>query len=159
MKRLNVAVLAFVAALVLLPTSAAAGVAVPTEKDPVAAARAVRLAEKLRCLVCQNQTIADSSATLAQDLRKQIAEQIAAGKTDDQILDYMVARYGDFVLLRPRLTVETLLLWFTPFALLLAGLIFAIRAGLRRKTASAEEAGLSEDERRRAEGLAAGLER
>ena len=71
----------------------------------------------------------------------------------------MVARYGDFVLLRPRLTVETLLLWFTPFALLLAGLIFAIRAGLRRKTASAEEAGLSEDERRRAEGLAAGLER
>jgi cytochrome c-type biogenesis protein CcmH/NrfF len=73
----------------------------PTERDSVAAARAVKLSEKLRCLVCQNQSIADSSAELAQDLRQQIREQIAAGKTDDEIIAYMVARYGDFVLYEP----------------------------------------------------------
>ena len=94
--------------------------AVPTEMDPVKAARAVKLAEKLRCLVCQNQTIADSNAELANDLRTQIREQIAAGKTDDQILDYMVARYGDFVLYQPPLKPTTILLWGGP-ALLVVG--------------------------------------
>src|SRR5262249_39597466 len=88
--------------------------AVPTAQDPVAAARAVKLAEKLRCLVCQNQSIAESNAELAQDLRRQINEQIAAGKTDQQIADYMTARYGDFVLYQPPFKTTTLLLWIGP---------------------------------------------
>ncbi len=94
--------------------------AVPTEKDSVAASRAVKLAEKLRCLVCQNQTIADSNAELAQDLRRQVHEQIAAGKSDDEIVDYMVARYGDFVLYQPPVKATTVLLWAGPALLLLA---------------------------------------
>ena len=98
--------------------------AVPTEKDPVAAARAVALSEKLRCLVCQNQTIADSNAELAADLRRQIKEQIAAGKSDKEIVDYMVARYGDFVLYQPPVKSTTLLLWAGPagFSIYLFGL-------------------------------------
>jgi len=148
-------------AIVLLLAPAAAWAVEPDEilADPRLEARARALSGEFRCLVCQNQSIDDSDAPLAKDLRILIRERLKAGASDSEVRDFMVARYGDFVLLRPRLTVETLLLWFTPFALLLAGLIFAIRAGLRRKTASAEEAGLSEDERRRAEGLAAGLER
>ena len=155
MKSLNVVMLAFVAALVLLPTLAAAGVAVPTEKDPVAAARAVRLAEKLRCLVCQNQTIADSSATLAQDLRKQIAEQIAAGKTDDQILDYMVARYGDFVLYQPPVKTTTLLLWAGPALLVAIGFIVLARA-VRSRRATSDAPALSAEERERVARLLSG---
>ena len=91
-------------ATVLLLTAAplaSAGEAVPTENDPVAAARAVHLANELRCLVCQNQSIAESNAELAVDLRRQIREQIAAGRSDGEIVDFMVARYGDFVLYRP----------------------------------------------------------
>ena len=94
--------------------AAVAADAVPTEMDPVKAARAVKLAEKLRCLVCQNQTIADSNAELANDLRSQIREQIAAGKTDDEILAYMVERYGDFVLYQPPFKPTTILLWGGP---------------------------------------------
>ena len=97
-------------AIALSPILLLAADAVPTENDPVAAARAVAL-RKLRCLVCQNQTIADSNADLAQDLRRQIREQIAAGKSDREIVDYMVARYGDFVLYQPPLKPTTLLLW------------------------------------------------
>ena len=86
----------------------------PTEKDPGRGSARVTLAEELRCLVCQNQTIADSNAELALDLRRQIREQIAAGKTDDEIVDYMVARYGDFVLYQPPVKATTLLLWAGP---------------------------------------------
>jgi cytochrome c-type biogenesis protein CcmH len=111
----------FVVLCALIAPAAVAADAVPTEMDPVKAARAVKLAEKLRCLVCQNQTIADSNAELANDLRTQIREQIAAGKTDDEILDYMVARYGDFVLYRPPLKATTVMLWLGPLALLLVG--------------------------------------
>ena len=100
----------------LAALAALAADAVPTEMDPVSAARAVKLAEKLRCLVCQNQTIADSNAELAHDLRRQIREQIAAGKTDDEIVDYMVARYGDFVLYQPPFKATTMLLWAGPGA-------------------------------------------
>ena len=88
-------------ALLAAPIDAGAADAVPTEKDPVAAERAVRLGEKLRCLVCQNQTIGDSNAELAVDLRRQVREQIAAGKSDTEIIDYMVTRSGDFVLYQP----------------------------------------------------------
>ena len=91
------------AALTAAPLAAFAADAVPTEKDPVSAERAVKLGEKLRCLVCQNQTIGESNAELAVDLRRQVREQIAAGKSDEDIIQYMVARYGDFVLYQPPL--------------------------------------------------------
>ena len=114
-------------ALLLALALAAAGApalaaeAQPTGRDSVAAARAVKLSEKLRCLVCQNQSIADSNAELAQDLRGQIRDQIAAGKTDDEIVAYMVARYGDFVLYEPPVKPTTVLLWAGPALLLVAG--------------------------------------
>jgi cytochrome c-type biogenesis protein CcmH len=95
-----------------------------------------RLAAELRCLVCQNQTIADSSAGLAVDLRQQIREQIRRGASDREILDYMTARYGDFVLYRPPLKTTTALLWFGPAVLVAAGagiLIVVLRR--RRKLA------------------------
>src|SRR3954470_10775888 len=119
MTRSSLGAILFAAALSLLPLAAFAAQAIPTDKDPVSAARAVKLAEKLRCLVCQNQSIADSNAELAQDLRRQINEQIAAGNSDDQILDFMVARYGDFVLYQPPVKGTTLLLWGAPALLLL----------------------------------------
>ena len=107
--------------LAAAPLGAPAGEAVPTENDPVAAARAVHLANELRCLVCQNQSIADSNAELAVDLRRQIREQIAAGKSDSEIVDFMVGRYGDFVLYRPPFKASTVALWVGPFVLLALG--------------------------------------
>src|SRR3989304_8871492 len=88
--------------------------------DPRLEKRAMALAEELRCLVCQNQTIADSNAELAVDLRNQIREKLKAGMNEAQIIEYMVARYGDFVLYRPPVKATTLPLWIGPFALLLA---------------------------------------
>ena len=95
--------------------------AAPAAEDPVLEARMVRITGELRCLVCQNQTIADSHAGLAIDLRNQMREMIKRGDTDAQIIDYMTARYGDFVLYRPPLQANTGLLWFGPAAMLLAG--------------------------------------
>jgi len=105
------------------------------------------LEEKLRCLVCQNQTLADSNAELAGDLRKQVAEQVAAGKTDEQIIEYLTARYGDFVLYDPPFKARTVLLWVGPFALLLLGGA-ALVVVLRRRRAAPEEAPLAPDEKR-----------
>jgi cytochrome c-type biogenesis protein CcmH len=135
MKRaVNLVVAALFALAALAPVAAAAADAVPTDMDPVAAARLVKLSEKLRCLVCQNQTIADSNAELARDLRQQIREQIAAGRSDDEIARYMVDRYGDFVLYQPPVKGTTLLLWAGPALLLFAGFFFLIR-NLRRRPA------------------------
>jgi cytochrome c-type biogenesis protein CcmH len=89
--------------------------------DPAVEARLKNLAEELRCLVCQNQTIADSSAPLAYDLRNQIRAQIAAGRSDDEIRAYMVDRYGDFVLYRPPFKATTAALWLGPFLLIAVG--------------------------------------
>jgi cytochrome c-type biogenesis protein CcmH len=99
------------------------------------------LAEELRCLVCQNQTIADSSAPLALDLRNQIRAQIAQGRSDEQIRDYMVERYGDFVLYRPPFKASTALLWVGPFALLALGIGVAVLMVRRRRSVRAIEAG------------------
>lgn len=88
---------------------------------PASSERLKRLSEELRCLVCQNQTLADSNADLAVDLKRQIETLLAQGQSDSQILDYMVARYGDFVLYRPPLQSNTWLLWFGPFAMLAGG--------------------------------------
>jgi cytochrome c-type biogenesis protein CcmH len=129
--------------------------AVPTEKDAVAASRAVKLSEKLRCLVCQNQSIADSNAELAQDLRRQIHEQIAAGKSDGEIVDYMVARYGDFVLYEPPVKPTTMLLWAGPTLLLLGGIAVLVRI-VRARRVQPEAAPLSAAERERAAKLLAG---
>ena len=94
----------------------------PVLAEPTLEQHVTRLSEQLRCLVCQNQTIADSHAQLAIDLKNQVREQLAGGASDQQVLDYMVQRYGDFVLYRPPVKPVTWLLWFGPLAMLLAGL-------------------------------------
>lgn len=147
----------FLALLLALPLAAGGAEAIPTEQDPVAAQRAVRLAEQLRCLVCQNQSIADSNAELAGDLRRQIREQIAQGRSDGQIVDFMVQRYGDFILYRPPLKTTTVLLWLGPALLLVMGLAILARQ-LRRRRAREAEPQLSEEERVRAERLLASAE-
>jgi cytochrome c-type biogenesis protein CcmH len=136
-------------------TTAMAAEAVPTAQDPVAASRAVRLSEQLRCLVCQNQTIAESNADLALDLRQQIREQIAAGKSDDEITEYMVNRYGDFVLYRPPFKTTTLLLWLGPAVLLILAMLVLARV-LRARRAADEQPPLSPEDRERAARLLAG---
>ena len=93
-----------------------------TATDPALERRVLAIAAELRCLVCQNQTIADSHAELAQDLRRQVREMLQQGKSEREILDYMTARYGDFVLYRPPLQSNTALLWFGPAALMVGGL-------------------------------------
>jgi cytochrome c-type biogenesis protein CcmH len=134
---------------------AAADEAKPTEQDPVAAARAVKLSEQLRCLVCQNQTIAESNAELAVDLRRQVREQIAAGKSDAEIIDFMTARYGDFVLYKPPLKATTVLLWAGPALLLVVGIAMLVRV-IRSRRALADEPPLTPAERERAARLLAG---
>lgn len=114
----------------LLPTYAMAGEAQDLAEDPVLEKRMIGLAEKLRCLVCQNESLASSHSELAEDLRREVREQMAKGMSDEQIIDYLVARYGDFVLYQPRVKASTLLLWFGPFLLLGGGaamLIFQLR--------------------------------
>ncbi len=103
---------------------ALANEAKPVAANPALEKRAMAIAEELRCLVCQNQTIADSSAPLAVDLKNQVREKLEQGLSDKDILDYMVQRYGDFVLYRPPVKTTTWLLWFGPFLLLLGGIIF-----------------------------------
>ena len=121
--------------------------------DPVAGKRLQGLYEELRCLVCQNQNIADSNAELAQDLRREIRGMIQAGKSDKEIIDFMVTRYGDFVLYRPPVKGITLLLWGGPIALLLLGL-FALQRYLRQRARRmAEDRPLSAAETSRADAL------
>ena len=113
---------AAMALLAAVGTAAWAAEAPPAAADPVAEARMMAIAAELRCLVCQNQTIADSHAELAVDLRNQVKEMLKRGDSDQMIIDYMTARYGDFVLYRPPLKATTLVLWFGPGLLLLGGL-------------------------------------
>jgi cytochrome c-type biogenesis protein CcmH len=133
-----------------------ANTAVPTDKDPVTARRELEIAQQLRCLVCQNQTIADSNAGLAVDLRQQVREQIAAGRSDREIINFMTDRYGDFVLYQPPFKATTVLLWVGPLLLLLIGAFVVLRAiRARRRTAAAP---LSDEERARAAALLGGKE-
>lgn len=110
--------------------------AAPAAADPVLEARMTRIAAELRCLVCQNQTIADSNADLAQDLRRQVREMLAKGDDDATIIRYMTDRYGDFVLYRPPLKATTLLLWFGPALMLLLG-VGALVVVMRRRARAA----------------------
>ena len=117
--------------------------------DPVLEERARDIGKSLRCLVCQNQSIDDSDADLAKDLRRLVRERLIAGDSDDEVTAYIVARYGDFVLLKPPLKAKTLLLWFGPAAILLiagAGVIVFVRRQARAQMAAAP---LSDEERRR----------
>jgi len=116
-----------------VPLSAGAKEAAPVADDPVLEARVMRISAELRCLVCQNQTIADSHADLAQDLRGQVREMLKKGQSEAQILDYMTQRYGDFVLYRPPVKSTTALLWVGPALLMLGGLV-VLAVVLRRRS-------------------------
>jgi cytochrome c-type biogenesis protein CcmH len=128
--------------------------AAPAAADPVLEQRVMTLSAELRCLVCQNQTIADSNAPLAEDLRNQVREKMRQGISDSQIIDFMVARYGDFVLYRPPLKLTTVLLWFGPLLLLAAGFVVLLRRVLRRRPAPDLE--MTAAEKKRARTLLAG---
>lgn len=121
--------------------------------DPALEARARALSAELRCLVCQNQSIDDSDADLARDLRVLIREQLVQKKSDQEIMDFVVARYGEYVLLKPRLSGKTLILWFLPFAVLLAAAGGMLAA---RRRSAAEEAGLTPEEQARVDDLLKG---
>jgi cytochrome c-type biogenesis protein CcmH len=132
--------------------------AAPAADDPVLEKRVMKLAAELRCLVCQNQSLADSNADLAIDLKNQVRSQIREGRSDAQIRDYMVARYGDFVLYSPPWKAATALLWAGPFLLLVAG-AFALVMYLRSRRARVVTTELTADEHARAQALLGGKER
>ena len=138
-----------IVALLLALSAALAGAkeALPEAADPALEARMTRITAELRCLVCQNQTIADSNAGLAVDLRRETRAMLRQGKSDAEIIAYMTARYGDFVLYRPPLKASTLGLWAGPFVILAFGAWLLLRR-LRRRPAAEPE--LSEAERARA---------
>ena len=122
----------------------------PAADDPVLEQRLMRLASELRCLVCQNETLADSRADLAADLRSQIRDQMKAGRSDEEITTWLTQRYGDFVLYRPPVKSTTVLLWFGPFVLLVAGIAWLL-VYLQRRRAVAPQ--LSADDHARAQAL------
>ena len=126
--------------------------AAPLAADEATEQRLVDISSELRCLVCQNESLAGSRAELANDLRREIRSQIKAGKTNSEIMEFMVNRYGDFVRYRPPLKVSTLLLWFGPALLLLGALAFLVRY-LRRRNQGISDAPLSDDEQRQADRL------
>lgn len=117
-------------------------------EDPLLETRARAISAELRCLVCQNQSIDDSDADLARDLRVLVRERLVAGDSDRQVYDYVVARYGEFVLLRPRIGAKTVLLWGLPLALLAAG-CGALLIGYRRRSNLKGLPALSESEKKR----------
>jgi cytochrome c-type biogenesis protein CcmH len=118
-------------------------------KDPALEARARHLSSELRCLVCQNQSIDDSEAPLARDLRLLVRERLTQGDSDTQVLDFLVSRYGQFVLLRPRLELQTILLWGLPPAALLAGMAGLLITARRRRRLAVDAAPLSAEEQQR----------
>jgi cytochrome c-type biogenesis protein CcmH len=126
----------------------------PTMLDPVSQRRLVDLSAQLRCLVCQNQSIAESNAELAVDLRNQINEQIKLGRSDKEIVDFMVTRYGDFVLYRPPFKATTALLWIGPIALLLLAVLVFYRTLVSRR-ARVDERPLTDAERAEAQRMLA----
>ena len=132
--------------LVLLPLSALAVQPDEMLADPALELRAREISRNLRCVVCQNQSIDDSDAPLARDLRLLVRERLTKGDSDAQVYDFLVARYGDFVLLRPPVKPSTWLLWFGPLVLLLIGAI-AIVVWFRRRPAAIEDRPMSEEER------------
>ena len=142
--------LVFFALLALIAPGAALAVQ-PDEmlKNPVLEARARNLSQELRCMVCQNQSIDDSEASLARDLRLLVRERLMQGDSDKQVLDFLVARYGEFVLLKPRFEPQTLLLWGIPPLSLLSGLVVLLVMARRRQTTDLSAGELSATEQQR----------
>jgi cytochrome c-type biogenesis protein CcmH len=126
--------------------------AAPLAEDPVVEKRLITISEEMRCLVCQNESLAGSRADLAQDLRRELRNLIKEGKSDEEIKEFMVSRYGDFVLYRPQVKPMTWLLWGGPFALLVAGIAVLI-AYLRRRSRAVQDVPLSEADAERAAAL------
>ncbi|MFZ9284834.1 MAG: cytochrome c-type biogenesis protein [Burkholderiaceae bacterium] len=136
--------------MALTPARARAGEAAPTAADPALEARVLAIAEELRCVVCQNETLAASQADLARDLRGQIRLQLQQGRTREEITGFMVDRYGAFVLYRPPLQASTVLLWAGPFLLLAGAFAWMVRTAHQRRRA---QGGLTDDELRRVQRL------
>ncbi|HEX4583799.1 MAG TPA: cytochrome c-type biogenesis protein [Burkholderiaceae bacterium] len=137
-------------ALAAAAFAAGAREAPPVGQDPVIEQRMMKLADELRCLVCQNQTLADSKADLAEDLRQEIRELMQKGQSDEEVKRYLVTRYGDFVLYRPPMKSTTWLLWFGPALLLVAGLTALYTVLLRRRRLAADDEPLNADQEKRA---------
>lgn len=153
MRILHAMAAALVVLLIVSPVFAKE--AMPLAEDPVVEQRLIHISEELRCLVCQNESLAGSQAELAQDLRREVRDLIKQGNSDQQIKDFLVSRYGDFVLYRPQLKPTTWLLWGGPFVLLIVGLVVLV-SYLRRRSKLIVEAPLSEEDRKRAEILLKG---
>ena len=133
--------------------SAVAKEAVPLAEDPVVEQRLIAISEELRCLVCQNESLAGSRADLAMDLRREVRDLIKQGKSDAEIKAFLVDRYGDFILYRPPLKASTWLLWVGPFGLAVLGVVLLMRYLRRRELDIPDEVALTEDERKRAQAL------
>jgi cytochrome c-type biogenesis protein CcmH len=147
-------VLAFAGTLLVALALAIPALAVQPDEvlpDPALETRARALSRELRCMVCQNQSIDDSDAPLARDLRILVRDRLKAGDSDRQVVDYLVDRYGEFVLLKPRVAWHTAVLWASPVLVLLIGVLALVR--LRRRAAAPAVAGLTPDEQRRIESL------
>jgi cytochrome c-type biogenesis protein CcmH len=136
----------------LLPVFVYANEARDMADDPVLEKRMIGLAQNLRCLVCQNESLASSHSGLAEDLRREVREQMTKGLTDQEIIDYLVSRYGDFVLFDPPVKRYTLVLWYGPFALLIIGLIGLVMQ-LRKRKKDIVEVQLSAEDAHRAADL------
>jgi cytochrome c-type biogenesis protein CcmH len=143
--------LALIALFIALVAPTVALAVEPDEilKDPKLEARARVLSEELRCMVCQNQSIDDSAAPLARDLRLLVRERLTKGDSDSQVLNYLVARYGEFVLLKPRFELHNLLLWGLPPFALVAGMIALFVTARRRRTVDLQVPSLSASEQKR----------
>lgn len=143
-------------AFLLLALSLASGLAkeaTPMAEDPAIEQRLLVISEEMRCLVCQNESLAASRSELAQDLRRELRTLIKQGKTDSEIREFMVSRYGDFVLYRPPVKATTWLLWFGPFLLVVVAVAVLLVYLRRRNRAVAGGANLTEDELKRAQAL------
>jgi len=128
-------------------------------KDPALESRARAISSELRCLVCQNQSIDDSHAPLARDLRLLVRDRLQSGASDSEIRQYLVDRYGEFILLKPRIAVDTVLLWASPFLVLVVSGLFVWRAARRRGSQSASDLPLTAEEKARLDALLANKSR
>jgi cytochrome c-type biogenesis protein CcmH len=149
MRKISIAILMTLFMLGVVKAQTAQPASPASGDDPVIEERLRHLSKELRCLVCQNETLADSQAGLAEDLRREIREQLKAGKSDKEIINFLTQRYGQFILYRPEVTPTTYLLWFGPFVLLGIGMLVLFRY-IRQRRDSISETPLTTEERRRA---------
>ena len=147
--------LACVLCWIVMATPLRAKEAAPLAEDPAVEARLVEISQELRCLVCQNESLASSRAELADDLRREVRDLIRDEKTDEEIKAFLVSRYGDFVLYRPEVKPLTWVLWFGPFLLLLLG-VWALILYVRQRRDQVQTTALSDEERQRAQDLLKG---